>query len=116
MVGYLVVQQGGPFSSSSFAGPYAYLDFGVAQTIWYIDVGQMTASGGVISSWAEYNGDGGFSQGGTITQPIQTNGRGVVDLGTEVGSFAFYLISPSQAVMVGIDPDEAQFGVLLGQF
>jgi hypothetical protein len=116
MAGYLLMQQGGPFSNSSFAGPYAYLDFGAAQTIWYIDVGQMTASGGVISSWAEYNGDGGFSQGGTITQPIQTNGRGVVNLGTQVGNFAFYLISPSQAAMVGIDADEAQFGELSKQF
>jgi hypothetical protein len=116
MVGYLVMQQGGPFSNSSFAGQYAYLDLGAAQTIWYVDVGEMTASSGVISSWAEYNADGGFSQGGTITQPIQTNGRGVVNLGPEVGNFAFYLISPSQAAMVGIDPDEVQFGVLSRQF
>jgi hypothetical protein len=116
MVGYLFMQQGGPFSNSSFAGQYAYLDLGATATAgWYVDVGQMTASSGVISSWAEYN-TRGLSQSGTITQPIQTNGRGVVNLGTEVGSFALYLISPSQAATVGIGPDEAQSGVLSRQF
>ena len=116
MVGYLLMQQGGPFSTSSFAGQYAYLDLGATGTAgWYVGVGQMTASSGVITSWAEYN-TRGLSQSGTITQSIQTNGRGVVNLGTEVGNFAFYLISPSQAAIVGIDPDEAQVGVLSGQF
>jgi len=130
VIGRSFLQQGIPFSNSSLNGTYAFLVSGTNPTGVFSSVGIMRTeeSGSIFfafESWVVssvgtscpfYDGTNGIISAGTVVQPIQANGRGVVGFGQGAGNFAIYLIDPSHAVMVGIDPNETQSGTFSKQF
>jgi hypothetical protein len=102
--GDLDAQQGGPFSAASVAGDFGLLGEGLYRLV----VGQFNATGsGAASGTLDINDafDGPLpGQLFDATYSVSSNGRGNFSVtGTDPLQFHIYTISPSRAVLIGID-------------
>ena len=114
-------QQGGPFANSSFSGDYAFGIGGQTSNGPFASAGRMTADGrGAISAGVRDDNDTftvtqNLTFSGTYT--VSTVGRGIGTLSSSIASYSvvFYMISPTEAVLMSSDPQLVSIGEMKGQ-
>ena len=119
--GVVRAQGGGPFANSSFSGDYAFGNGGQTFNGPFASAGRMTADGrGAISAGVRDDNDTftvtqNLTFSGTYT--VSTVGRGIGTLSSSVAtcSVVFYMISPTEAVLMSSDPQLVSIGEMKRQ-
>lgn len=115
--GLLEPQTGAPFTNGSASGPYAF------GTVWPTTTGVSDKSGVATFATPNINGTQDKNSGGTLTvgqtftatYSIDATGLGLIPSGCSVlgGTCKniFYIISPTKAVLLEVDPTSTQPGL-----
>jgi hypothetical protein len=120
-IGHLYTQNQSSFAASDLNGAYAFSVAGVASNGDIDKVGQFTANGsGSAAGTEDVNEIGTLTPklAMTITYTLASDGRGSLNI-TASGStrvLNFYLISPSQMLLIGMDTDQVLSGGADQQF
>jgi hypothetical protein len=120
--GNFTLQQGAPFALTSIQGNYAIETSGTSGGALQVMTGQVAADGaGAIKagSAVDINTGGTVTSGQTVTGSYTvpaTTGRATLSLTQIGGSYAAYVVSPSEVYLLGIQPGQLAAGALLRQF
>jgi len=121
--GLFTLQQSAPFTVASVEGNYALESSGISGAAMQVSTGQIGANGaGTVTS-----GELDTNTGGTTTPPAgqlvtglytapAATGRATLTLNSTSANYAAYVVSPTQAFLLGIQPGQLAAGALLRQF
>lgn len=120
-IGNLTVQSQAQFSSSNLAGPYGLTVLGTSSRGFIDKLIAFTAGSGGSLSGNENDNDVQSPSADltmTATSTVNSNGRGVmtVKAGGTTRTLNFYMLSPSQLYVIGMDSDQVLSGGAEQQF
>jgi hypothetical protein len=122
--GFLTLQQSAPFTLASIEGNYAMDTSGISGAATQVTSGQFGSNGtGTIASGELDINTGGTSFTPVMGQPVTgsytapaATGRATLTLNSATPNYADYVVSPTQAFLLGIQPGQLAAGALLRQF
>jgi hypothetical protein len=119
--GNFTLQQSAAFTLASIQGNYAIETSGVSGSSLQASTGQIGADGaGTIPSGAiDINTAGTLASAQPVTGSYSapaTNGRATLTLNSSTPNYAAYIVSPTQAYILGIQSGQLAAGALLRQF
>ncbi len=122
--GLFTLQQSAPFTVASIEGNYALETSGISGAAIQVSTGQFGANGaGTVTSGeldintggTIFSAPGGQPVTGSYSAPAAT-GRALLTLNSSSPNYAVYVMSPTQAFLLGIQPGQLAAGALLRQF
>jgi hypothetical protein len=120
--GNFTLQQGMAFTLASIQGNYAIETSGISGSSPQDSTGQIGANGAgaVTSGNIDTNTGGTLVSGqpvtGSYSTPAAATGRATLAFNSSTPNYAAYVVSPTQAYILGIQPGQLAVGALLRQF